>query len=86
MTSQVTKNPNRPEASKKSYQERMLRMKDEILKNAGTNSTNVGTNDEIDKKSEDSNGGCIFNHMDWAIFIEFAKIAAAAAAEKKKRI
>ena len=33
----VTKNPNRVEASKKSYQERMLRMKDEILKNAGSN-------------------------------------------------
>ena len=49
-SSEVTKNPNRVEASKKSYQERMLRMKDEMLKNVGTNSTNVGTSDEIDKK------------------------------------
>ena len=51
----VTKNPNRVEASKKSYQKRMLKMKDDILKNASTNDTNVGTNAEIDEKSKGTN-------------------------------
>ena len=43
---QVTKikNPKRVAASKKSYQERMLKMKKEILENAGSNDTN-GSND-----------------------------------------
>ena len=43
---QVTKikNPKRVAASKKSYQERMLKMKKDILENAGSNDTN-GTND-----------------------------------------
>ena len=43
---QVTKikNPKRVAASKKSYHERMLKMKKEILENAGSNDTN-GSND-----------------------------------------
>ena len=44
---QVTKikNPKRVAASKKSYQERMLKMKKDILENAGSNDTNDGSND-----------------------------------------
>ena len=50
---QVTKikNPKRVAASKKGYQERMLKMKKEILENAGSNDTN-GSNDG----SNDTNG------------------------------
>ena len=54
----TTKNPIRVAASKKSYQERMLKMKKEILENAGSNDTNksLGSNDgTIVKSNNDSN-------------------------------
>ena len=62
----TTKNPKRVEASKKSYEKRMLKMKKDILENAGitdsTNDTNGikglttnATNDTKDLSSNDSN-------------------------------
>ena len=58
---QVTriKNPKRVAASKKSYKERMLKMKKEILENAGSNDTN-GSNDgsnDIKSDNDKSNDG-----------------------------
>ena len=54
---QVTKikNPKRVAASKKSYQERMLKMKKEILENAGSNDTN-GSNDGSNDIKSDNDG------------------------------
>ena len=54
---QVTKikNPKRVAASKKSYQERMLKMKKEILKNAGSNDTNGSNDGSNDIKSDNDN-------------------------------
>ena len=51
---QVTKikNPKRVAASKKSYQERMLKMKKEILENAGSNDTNGSNDGSNDIKSD----------------------------------
>ena len=51
---QVTKikNPKRVAASKKSYQERMLKMKKEILENAGSNDTNSSNDGSNDIKSD----------------------------------
>ena len=47
-----TKNPNRVAAGKKSYHERMLKMKKEILENAGSNDTNGGNDGSNDIKSD----------------------------------
>ena len=47
-----TKNPKRVAASKKSYHERMLKMKKEILENAGSNDTNGGNDGSNDIKSD----------------------------------
>ena len=47
-----TKNQNRVAASKKSYHERMLKMKKEILENAGSNDTNGGNDGSNDIKSD----------------------------------
>ena len=54
---QVTKikNPKRVAASKKSYQERMLKMKKEILENAGSNDTNGSNDGSNDIKSDNDN-------------------------------
>ena len=54
---QVTriKNPKRVAASKKSYHERMLKMKKEILENAGSNDTNGSNNGSNDIKSDNDN-------------------------------
>ena len=58
-----TKNPKRVAASKKSYHERMLKMKKEILENAGSNDTNGGndgsndTNGSNDRSNDGSNDG-----------------------------
>ena len=54
---QVTKikNPKRVAASKKSYQERMLKMKKEILENAGSNDTNGSNDGSNDVKSDNDN-------------------------------
>ena len=51
---QVTKikNPKRVAASKKSYQERMLKMKKEILENVGSNDTNGSNDGSNDIKSD----------------------------------
>ena len=51
---QVTKikNPKRVAASKKSYHERMLKMKRDILENAGSNDTNGSNDDSNDIKSD----------------------------------
>ena len=51
---QVTKikNPKRVAGSKKSYQERMLKMKKEILENAGSNDTNGSNDGSNDIKSD----------------------------------
>ena len=62
---QVTKikNPKRVAASKKSYQERMLKMKKEILENAGSNdgsneslSSNDGSNDGSNESLSSNDG------------------------------
>ena len=47
-----TKNPKRVAASKKSYHERMLKMKKEILENAGSNDTNGSNDGSNDIKSD----------------------------------
>ena len=54
---QVTKikNPKRVAASKKSYQERMLKMKKDILENAGSNDTNGSNDGSNDIKSDNDN-------------------------------
>ena len=54
---QVTKikNPKRVAASKKSYQERMLKMKKEILENAGSNDTNGSNDGSNDIKLDNDN-------------------------------
>ena len=54
---QVTKikNPKRVAASKKSYQERMLKMKKEILENVGSNDTNGSNDGSNDIKSDNDN-------------------------------
>ena len=54
---QVTKikNPKRVAASKKSYKERMLKMKKDILENAGSNDTNGSNDGSNDIKSDNDN-------------------------------
>ena len=55
---QVTKikNPKRVAASTKSYKERMLKMKKDILENAGSNDTNGSNDGSNDIKSDNGNG------------------------------
>ena len=62
----TTKNPKRVEASKKSYEERMLKMKKDILENAGSNdgsneslSSNDGSNDGSNESLSSNDGGTI---------------------------
>ena len=57
-----TKNPKRVAASKKSYHERMLKMKRDILENAGSNDTNGsndGSNDGSNESLSSNDGGTI---------------------------
>ena len=61
---QVTKikNPKRVAASTKSYKERMLKMKKDILENAGSNDTNGsndGSNDGSNESLSSNDGGTI---------------------------